>query len=541
MGWYSEGAVNVINGSNTITGTGVNFTANVRVGDAFLGPDGAWYEVTNVPSNVTLSISPNYMGASASTQEYKLTPIQGYVKNSADLLREVTIDLAGRLDAIDELDADELIALNGIAGNIQDQLDSKLGSNLILENTTASFTEELETKLNSIDADAQVNVQADWNALSGDSFILNKPVLVSIATSGSASDLIAGTISDSRLPSLISDKTFAGTIVLPMLTSIGNVSSIELQYLDGVTAPIQEQINNKQPLSDVLTSTSASFTLELEAKLNSVEGNATNNAPDSFLVNRANHTGTQAQSTITGLETALAGKQTSSSILTNTTASFTAAYEMKINSVQSGATSNSTDSFLLNRLNHTGTQTAESISNFDLSVQSKVASMLQEGSNISLSYDELGGTILISASGSGGGGGGSTDLSSTKNSTSVTIVSSSGTPAVLTAASATDAGIFTAANFTKLSNIATAATANQTDGYLLSRSNHTGTQAQSTITGLETAISSKQDILISAANIKTVNGNSLLGSGDLSVETSPFDSSTDPFILDIYLLALAAQ
>ena len=42
-------------------------------------------------------------------------------------------------------------------------------------------------------------------------------------------------------------------------------------------------------------------------------------------------------------------------------------------------------------------------------------------------------------------------------------------------------GVFTLANRTKLTGIATAATANQTDAYLLARANHTGTQSADTI------------------------------------------------------------
>jgi len=45
---------------------------------------------------------------------------------------------------------------------------------------------------------------------------------------------------------------------------------------------------------------------------------------------------------------------------------------------------------------------------------------------------------------------------------------------------------------TKLAGIATGATANSTDAYLLSRANHTGSQATSTITGLDASLSSKE-------------------------------------------------
>ena len=44
-------------------------------------------------------------------------------------------------------------------------------------------------KLNGIAANAEVNVNADWNATKGDALILNKPILATVATSGSYNDL----------------------------------------------------------------------------------------------------------------------------------------------------------------------------------------------------------------------------------------------------------------------------------------------------------------------------------------------------------------
>lgn len=94
MPWYRTGTVNVTTNSNAVIGTGTAFIANSRVGDAFLGPDGAWYEVTNIASNTALSITPNYKGTSAGAGSYSIAPLQGYVKESADRLRQ-TVDNVG--------------------------------------------------------------------------------------------------------------------------------------------------------------------------------------------------------------------------------------------------------------------------------------------------------------------------------------------------------------------------------------------------------------------------------------------------------------
>lgn len=90
MGWYKTGTVSVASGSNAVIGTGTSFIANSRVGDAFRGPDGEWYEVTNIASDTALSIAPNYQGPTQATGVYSLAPMQGYVKDSADALRAAT-------------------------------------------------------------------------------------------------------------------------------------------------------------------------------------------------------------------------------------------------------------------------------------------------------------------------------------------------------------------------------------------------------------------------------------------------------------------
>ncbi len=89
MPWYNQGTVDVTANSDTVTGTGTAFSANARVGDAFRGPDGRWYEVTNIASATVLSISPAYVGDSVSAGPYSVAPMQGYVKESADRLRKV--------------------------------------------------------------------------------------------------------------------------------------------------------------------------------------------------------------------------------------------------------------------------------------------------------------------------------------------------------------------------------------------------------------------------------------------------------------------
>ncbi|RYE62083.1 MAG: phage tail protein [Oxalobacteraceae bacterium] len=100
MPWYKAGTVSVVQNSNAVTGTGTAFIANSRVGDAFLGPDGCWYEVTNIASDTAMAISPNYLGVTSSAGTYAVVPIQGYPKALADAFNGLNNEFGATLAAL---------------------------------------------------------------------------------------------------------------------------------------------------------------------------------------------------------------------------------------------------------------------------------------------------------------------------------------------------------------------------------------------------------------------------------------------------------
>ncbi len=59
---------------------------------------------------------------------------------------------------------------------LNDKVDKVAGKQL----STEDYTSAEKTKLAGIQAGAEVNVNADWNATSGDAQILNKPTIPSI-------------------------------------------------------------------------------------------------------------------------------------------------------------------------------------------------------------------------------------------------------------------------------------------------------------------------------------------------------------------------
>lgn len=102
MTWSRAGTVSVTQNSNAVIGTGTAFIGDSRVGDAFIGPDGALYEVTNIASNTALAIAPAYKGASSAAGVYALAPIQGYNKSTADALRAASLQVGDALDGLEE-------------------------------------------------------------------------------------------------------------------------------------------------------------------------------------------------------------------------------------------------------------------------------------------------------------------------------------------------------------------------------------------------------------------------------------------------------
>ena len=103
----------------------------------------------------------------------------------------------------------------------------------ILDNTTASYTTTEQTKLKGIEEGAEVNVNADWNATSGDAEILNKP------TSLPASDVYSwakqptkptytkSEVGLENIPNSV-DNTIGGTKNSTSLITSGAVNGIEI-------------------------------------------------------------------------------------------------------------------------------------------------------------------------------------------------------------------------------------------------------------------------------------------------------------------------
>jgi hypothetical protein len=83
-----------------VTGTNAAFDANARVGDAFVGPDGLSYEITNVASPTVISILPAYKGVTVSGATYAVMPVQGYPKLLVDAFNQLRLQFGDKMAAL---------------------------------------------------------------------------------------------------------------------------------------------------------------------------------------------------------------------------------------------------------------------------------------------------------------------------------------------------------------------------------------------------------------------------------------------------------
>jgi hypothetical protein len=229
----------------------------------------------------------------------------------------------------------------------------------------------------------------------------------------------------------------------------GKANTVHTHTVDQVTG-LQAQLDGKVDKVAGKALSTEDYTTAEKSKLGGVAAGATANATDTFLRARGNHTGTQSADTLTD---------------GGTNRLYSSAEKTKLAGVATGATANATDAQLRDRSTHTGQQTSASISDLAEAVQDIVAGFLTQGTNVSLSYDDAGNTLTVNAAGGGGG----LDAEAVRDAIGVALVGLGNINVTVNDAADTI-------------TITTTATVNSTDAALRDRSTHTGTQPASTIT-----------------------------------------------------------
>lgn len=85
MAHYRTGAINVNNGSTTVTGIGTDWINNASAGECLLAPDGKLYEIASIQSSTSMTLAVGYQGASVggAGQAYSIIPTQSFIRDLA--------------------------------------------------------------------------------------------------------------------------------------------------------------------------------------------------------------------------------------------------------------------------------------------------------------------------------------------------------------------------------------------------------------------------------------------------------------------------
>ena len=174
----------------------------------------------------------------------------------------------------------------------------------------------------------------------------------------------------------------------------------------------------------------------------------------------------------------------------------TSAERTKLAGVDDNATANQTDAHLVSRANHTGTQAAATISDFDAEVSNNTS---VTANTAKVSADGL--VTTHSDVTSAGSGAIITTVERSKLGAIEANATADQTGAEIKTAYEAETKAFTDAQFDKLAAIDDNATANQTDAHLVSRANHTGTQTAATISDFDAEVSNNTSVTANTAKV----------------------------------------
>lgn len=120
MAWHNQGTVSVQTGSASVAGVGTGWLAGGRPGDAFVDQEGRIYEVLNIASDTSLTLTRPYMGPTTAGIRYELAPLQGYLKENADKLAVITQLVGGLPVRVQALEGGSLVK----GANLSDLADA---------------------------------------------------------------------------------------------------------------------------------------------------------------------------------------------------------------------------------------------------------------------------------------------------------------------------------------------------------------------------------------------------------------------------------
>lgn len=197
--------------------------------------------------NITTHTHNDWYIAKDSTAEY--TPITDYSPATKKYVD----------DTVAAVDVTEQISGKADKAYVDSKLDTKVDKVSGKQLSTNDYTNDDKTKLAGIAAGAEVNVNADWNAESGDAQILNKPTIITEEQVDQKINAAIGSVYRVK-------GSVANYNALPAENvSIGDVYNLEdtgANYVATSTTPDWDKLSETVDLSGYLTKTDAASTYQ---------------------------------------------------------------------------------------------------------------------------------------------------------------------------------------------------------------------------------------------------------------------------------------
>ena len=312
-------------------------------------------------------------------------------------------------------------------------LDAITLDNIVEGVTNKYYTATEKTKLNTIEDGAQVNTVTSVAGKTGN-------VVLSTSDISEGSKLFYTDARVTSNSSVIANTAKVSNVSTNLSIGTRTANTLNVNSSDGANVIIPASSNT---LAGLMTSTD-------KARLDGTESSLQLDTRDTNNRKRANHTGTQSLSTITetstmkvmtdaertklsNIEANATVDQTATEIVslyegTADTNKYTDADKAKVSNTESTTQLNTRDTANRSRSNHTGTQLANTISNFDVEVANNTTVIANTAKLTNVT----------------------TNLTISTTSTSVTVNSSDGTNATIGEATASIAGVMSTVHYNKL-------------------------------------------------------------------------------------------
>lgn len=197
--------------------------------------------------NITTHTHNDWYIAKGSTAEY--TPITDYSPATKKYVD----------DTVAAVDVTEQISGKADKAYVDSKLDTKVDKVSGKQLSTNDYTNDDKTKLAGIAAGAEVNVNADWNAESGDAQILNKPTIITEEQVDQKINAAIGSVY--RVKGSVANYNSLPTEDV----SIGDVYNLEdtgANYVATSTTPDWDKLSETVDLNGYLTKTDAASTYQ---------------------------------------------------------------------------------------------------------------------------------------------------------------------------------------------------------------------------------------------------------------------------------------